>query len=214
LQTQARLTVDVARLAQAGERRSGELVCALLDLGETHGLIEPAGDIRYDLRVEQIDRELLVRGAVSVAVACVCSRCAERFVAQIEEPAFVASYPLEETTDFVDLTADLREAIILLLPGYPVCREACCGLCPQCGTNLNQTACRCKSDDVDGRWGALDALGLRRGRDGGVKSDRGAAGGAGKRNNVIRSKRSVINGRTKTEKIKNAHSSAPGTLQG
>lgn len=214
MQTQARLTVDVARLAKAGEHLSGELARAALDLGETHGLIEPAGDIRYDLRIELIDRELLVRGSARVAVACVCSRCAGRFETQIEEPAFVASYPMEETTDFVDLTADLREAIILLLPAYPVCRKTCRGLCPQCGTNLNQTACRCTVDEADGRWGVLDTLGLRRRRNGGVESGGGAGNGAGKRNNVTRSKRSVSNGRTETEKVENAHSSAPGTRQG
>ena len=115
MQTQARLTVDVARLAKTGERLTGELDGAVLDLGNTAGLIEPASGIRYDLRVEPIDSELLVRGSVSATVACICSRCAGRFETLIKESFFVASYPLEETTDIVDLTADLREAIILLL---------------------------------------------------------------------------------------------------
>jgi uncharacterized protein len=167
------LTVDVARLAKSGERLSGELDGAVLDLGDTGGLVEPAGAIRYDLSVEPIGAELLVRGSVRAGVACVCSRCAGRFEMEIREGAFVASYPLDEATDSVDLTADLREAIILLLPGYPVCQEGCRGLCPRCGTNLNQASCRCQSSDADGRWNALDALGVGRGRTGGAQSGRG-----------------------------------------
>jgi len=201
LQTQARLTVDVARLAKTGERLTGELDGAVLDLGDTAGLIEPAGGIRYDLNVEPIGSELLVRGSASVAVAFICSRCAGRFETQIRESAFVASYPLEEMTDSVDLTADLREAMILLLPGYPVCQEGCCGLCPRCGTNLNQASCRCKSEDADGRWNALDVISISRGRAGGAQSGRGAGCDVGKHNHVNGSKRSVNNGGTETEEI-------------
>jgi uncharacterized protein len=195
------LTVDVARLAKTGERLTGELDGAVLDLGDTAGLIEPAGVIRFDLSVEPIGSELLVRGSASAAVACVCSRCAGRFEIQIREPAFVASYPLDETTDSVDLTEDLREAIILLLPGYPVCREGCRGLCPRCGTNLNQASCRCQSEDADGRWNALDVISFSQGRTGGAQSGRGAGCDAGKRNHVNGSKRSVSNGGTETEEI-------------
>ena len=201
MQTQARLTVDVARLAKTGERLTGELDGAVLDLGNTAGLIEPASGIRYDLRVEPIDSELLVRGSVSATVACICSRCAARFETPIKESFFVASYPLEETTDIVDLTADLREAIILLLSGYPVCQEGCRGLCPRCGTNLNEASCRCKSEDADGRWNALDVISLSRGRTKGAQSGRSAGCDAGKRNHVNGSKRSVSNGGTETEEI-------------
>ncbi len=182
MQTLARLTVDVSRLAKTGERLAGLLERSVLDLGATDGLITPAGELRYDLRVERIGDELLVRGVAAIEAACVCSRCAEPFRTQVQEPAFVASYPLEETTEFVDLTPDLREAIILLLPGYPVCREACRGLCPQCGTNLNHASCRCKSSDEDSRWAALDVLGIGRGRTGGARVGKRAGTGAGKSN--------------------------------
>jgi len=174
------LTVDLARLPKSGERLTGELDSAVLDLGATHGLVEPAGGLAYDVRVERLDSELLVRGSAGMEIACVCSRCAEPFRMRVEEDAFVVSYPIEETTEHVDLTPDLREAIILALPGYPVCREACGGLCPQCGTNLNRASCRCAPDGADGRWAALDGLRIRRKRTGGKR----AGTNAGTRNAV------------------------------
>jgi uncharacterized metal-binding protein YceD (DUF177 family) len=44
----------------------------------------------------------------------------------------------------IDLSAGIREAILLSQPITPVCREACLGLCPECGTNLNLKRCTCK----------------------------------------------------------------------
>jgi uncharacterized protein len=41
----------------------------------------------------------------------------------------------------VDLTADMRDLIILALPGKRLCREDCRGLCPTCGTDLNMQEC-------------------------------------------------------------------------
>jgi DUF177 domain-containing protein len=39
-----------------------------------------------------------------------------------------------------------------------VCSEACKGICPVCGKNRNETACDCKADNADDRWGALRKL--------------------------------------------------------
>lgn len=62
--------------------------------------------------------------------------------------------------DSVDLTDDMREAIILAFPRYPVCRPECRGLCGRCGKNLNIEACTCTPLD-DNRWTALDKLGVQ-----------------------------------------------------
>ncbi len=36
-----------------------------------------------------------------------------------------------------------------------LCRPDCAGLCPHCGTNLNDGACDCEEDRTDPRWDAL-----------------------------------------------------------
>lgn len=41
--------------------------------------------------------------------------------------------------------------IILELPSKVLCKEDCKGLCPQCGTNLNEQACTCAAKRIDPR---------------------------------------------------------------
>jgi uncharacterized protein len=57
----------------------------------------------------------------------------------------------------IDLGEAVREALILAIPEFPLCREDCRGLCARCGADLNQGECRCPRA-ADLRWGALQAL--------------------------------------------------------
>jgi uncharacterized protein len=52
----------------------------------------------------------------------------------------------------------LREQVLLAVPIRLVCREDCKGLCPRCGTNLNDEVCDCKQESADPRWDALKEL--------------------------------------------------------
>jgi len=51
----------------------------------------------------------------------------------------------------------LREQVLLAVPLKAVCKEACRGLCPRCGKNLNVEACSCQPV-LDERWGALQGI--------------------------------------------------------
>ena len=57
--------------------------------------------------------------------------------------------------DTIDLDALVFEQILLLIPMKPLCAEACRGLCPQCGANLNTESCACRPGAVDRRLEAL-----------------------------------------------------------
>jgi uncharacterized protein len=61
------------------------------------------------------------------------------------------------TGDGLLLEDVLREQLLLAIPMKVVCSEACKGLCPQCGKNLNQGACSCERTQ-DSRWEALKGL--------------------------------------------------------
>ncbi len=51
------------------------------------------------------------------------------------------------------------EHAILSLPDFPLCDEACKGLCAQCGTNLNSSTCQCGTLTLStGPWAALQRL--------------------------------------------------------
>ena len=52
----------------------------------------------------------------------------------------------------------LREQFLLALPMKPLCEEACRGLCPDCGANLNRAACDCAPKWEDPRLAALKGL--------------------------------------------------------
>jgi uncharacterized protein len=58
----------------------------------------------------------------------------------------------------IDLRELVREQIYLLLPMKPLCKEACAGLCPVCGTNLNTGSCDCPREWEDPRLAPLKAL--------------------------------------------------------
>ncbi len=157
METQGHLIVDVARLSASGEKIAGETREDLLDLGE-EDLLVPLGGIKYVLRVEALGSELLVQGEVSQRIKCACTRCGAVFECDVVDSDFVCAVEINALTEFVDLTAEIREAIILALPGYPVCRTDCKGLCTTCGANLNITTCSCRQSGQEGRWAALDAL--------------------------------------------------------
>ena len=57
-----------------------------------------------------------------------------------------------------DLSELIRQTLLVSLPLQPLCREACAGLCPQCGKNWNEGPCDCPTETVDPRFSALASL--------------------------------------------------------
>lgn len=55
----------------------------------------------------------------------------------------------------IDLDPILREQVVLAMPGYPVCKESCKGLCTVCGGNLNERECGCERHVPDPRLAGL-----------------------------------------------------------
>ncbi len=46
--------------------------------------------------------------------------------------------------DELDITTEVRDALLLSVPLKLLCAEDCKGLCPGCRANLNREACRCR----------------------------------------------------------------------
>jgi uncharacterized protein len=113
--------------------------------------------------------DIVVRGGLTGEVETSCRRCLEPIRATIvEEVLFVYRpglavgdaesdevYPIDPRAREVDLTDAVREHVVLAVPQYVICSEACRGLCPGCGANLNDGACACREETVDERWAAL-----------------------------------------------------------
>ena len=158
-----RFVIDVARLERDGEQFEGELDPGAVDYCLVEGdYAAPVGGLAYSLFAQLLGDELLVRGRLRQDFERLCSRCAIKFTERVEEPVFAASVEVRPGDAFADLTAELREAILLNFPEHPVCRPDCRGLCPKCGADLNLGPCSCGgSGATDSRWGGLDMLRLQ-----------------------------------------------------
>lgn len=120
--------------------------------------------IAIDLNASRFGDRVSVRGTVRCRVRLECSRCLEAFEDSLEadvaieftegpQPRRRVDEIADEEADlsyytapFVDLTDDLRQILLIAAPAYPVCREECLGLCPTCGTNLNNGRCTCPAE--------------------------------------------------------------------
>lgn len=140
---ESRLLIDVARLKPEGETFEGEV--DIIDLDEE--FVKPFGGVRYSLKAQLFGSELLVRGRLEQDFDLVCSRCGRDFDTTVKVEDFMVSVEVTENLQEADLTADARESIILTLPTYPVCDEACPG--------ITQKTAQPSGDD---RWDALDGL--------------------------------------------------------
>ena len=165
------LKVDLGELARKKRLQIDKTIPA--DLAETEGagfrLVAP---LKLRLEVQQAAREVIALGHVEGEAEVACRRCLSPVrvpidqevtlvfregVSQVEAEA-EEIYPLPERGNELDLNGALREHLLLAVPEFLECQEACKGLCPHCGVNLNETTCSCAQEQTDDRWSALKQL--------------------------------------------------------
>lgn len=152
------MKINVKRIPPDGETLSGTDPSSIMELEEPDTRFEH--DVKYELLAQIQGNALLVTGRLSTPATLRCSRCLQVFELTVNVDQFVFHQELQGE-DFVDLTANMREDIILELPQRALCAEGCKGLCPHCGKDLNKGSCRCKPSEGDLRWHALDNLKLK-----------------------------------------------------
>lgn len=128
--------------------------------------------LQVRLEVQDLDGDVQIHGRLSGSLAMECRRCLEGVTVPIDEPVdwlFRGDldpveaidqevYTIPSRARTLDLGEPIREHLILSVPEYPVCRAACRGLCPVCGTNLNESVCECDLSEPDDRWAPLREL--------------------------------------------------------
>ena len=55
----------------------------------------------------------------------------------------------------IDLRPAVEEQIVMAIPMKSLCREACRGICLQCGADLNQGDCECRQGPFDNEFAVL-----------------------------------------------------------
>lgn len=154
------MIIRIPGLPPAGAAFDGEEPAALLDL-DPEGDAQAESPLRFELTACLVSGGLLVRGRVRIAMRFACSRCGVFFSTTIEDSSFLRDYPLREGQAEVDVTDDLREALLLRLPPAPLCADSCAGVCPYCGTDRNRKSCGCRPPRLGDAWSALESLGDR-----------------------------------------------------
>lgn len=152
------MRINLAHIHEGGRPYEGQEPPEILEL-ENDPVLRTREPVRYELIAEVVSHELLVRGRVETGMEVLCSRCGQFFSTTVCDSSFLRAYELVGEVDSVDLSADLREAILLKTSQFPLCSPNCLGLCSQCGANLNKGACGCRPPMIEsGEWGMLDRL--------------------------------------------------------
>ncbi|HWQ56770.1 MAG TPA: DUF177 domain-containing protein [Bryobacteraceae bacterium] len=121
--------------------------------------------------------EVRIQGSFAVEMGCECDRCLGQARFPLEAPFDLFYRPMSRIARVEEVEIDegeaeiafyegggmeledvLREQVILALPMQRTCREDCQGICPNCGTNRNETVCECRPDSGDDRWKPLSSL--------------------------------------------------------
>ncbi len=101
---------------------------------------------------------------VSADALISCIRCARQWddVVSVSAEQYYRRIPDEDGYAIVDNTVDVsgpaQDELALAIPATPLCREDCRGLCPTCGTDLNESPCGGHGDDPDSPFAVLKDL--------------------------------------------------------
>jgi len=154
------LVVNLRHLANHNVSLQGELPLAELDLETNDAMVQANGPVTHDLEAQLLEDNVLVRGSLSVTLACQCVRCLKPFVQELHLGEWTCLLPLkgEESvpvvSDCVDLTPQIREDILLAFPQHPVCDAKCRGLAKSESSGQDRTGTGSSA------WSALDKLKL------------------------------------------------------
>lgn len=149
------MKVHLKQIPTEGLHLEGTEKSAILDLREE--TIQPAGDIRYALDVGLSDGGLFATGSIGVDLDLECVACLERFRYPLAIPDFACQIELTGA-ESVDLTATVREDILLALPPHPHCDWNGEKVCQGASLRANAESAPEPLSESRDVWGALDQL--------------------------------------------------------
>ena len=123
------------------------------------------GDVKVSGDIKNRAGYLMLSMAMEAEIITVCDRCLEPIHRKhtVDFEAVLADSVEGEEDDGIILYENdefipdelAASTFILELPTKNLCSEDCKGLCPKCGTNLNESDCGCAKKEVDPRLSKL-----------------------------------------------------------
>ena len=139
--------------------------------------IHPVGKVTGNLRLDKVKGALSVKGHLKASFCIHCSRClsdikedvdtdfkSTLFIKEVDTNLEGHESEIDSTeigSDYIasssiDTNDFFIEQLALKIPLQPLCSEGCKGLCSNCGTNLNEKSCDCKTEEpIDPRFAKL-----------------------------------------------------------
>jgi uncharacterized metal-binding protein YceD (DUF177 family) len=146
--------IHLKQIPAEGLHLEGEEDCPLPEL--EGGEIRCVGPLRYNIDIGVSNGSLWANGSLGQSVELRCVACLEKFIHQIQVPAFGLHTDLPGP-EIVDLAPFIREEILLNLPAHPHCDRDGGRVCKAAHVDATEQSAKRKSD-----WSALDKLRLKR----------------------------------------------------
>ncbi len=159
------MKIQIGGLSEGIHRYSFTEPASTLELGEDF-----SGSVVVETTLDKGPSQILLTSEIRATGQFVCDRCLSPFSADLA-PGYAMVYVSEGTDTshldptevqvipagfhVIDISDDVRQTLLLSIPLKLLCKEACRGLCTECGTNLNNETCSCSHAEVDPRWEAL-----------------------------------------------------------
>ncbi len=116
------------------------------------------GPARFDITITNTGTAVIAMGTVRLPVIATCVRCLVEFPTEITaevdgfyvHPGHEEGVPEEQEIEYIDaenhidLLPAIMAALVLEAPFAPLHDEACAGICPTCGADLNLGPCECE----------------------------------------------------------------------
>jgi uncharacterized protein len=153
------MKIDLDKIPPDGVQLDGTELPKILDISvEGVGFNDP---IEVSIFAIKSGSTLIVKGGLKTKIDFKCGRCLKSFSSVVESKNLNYTYEVAGLNE-LDITEDLREEVLLLLPLRPLCKKECKGFCLKCGQDLNEKKCSCGKLKEDIRWSDLDKFKLKK----------------------------------------------------
>ncbi|MDH7604042.1 MAG: DUF177 domain-containing protein [Melioribacter sp.] len=130
------------------------------------------GNVVVNCRMDKSAHQIVIDFDVEANSHLICDRCNSQYDAKlinhfqlsylfVKDAARLEEYDvkyLSPDEDKINIDQDVFDYVELSIPMKKLCREDCKGLCPKCGTNLNESQCNCNLDINNDIWEPLKKL--------------------------------------------------------